>query len=284
MQPKTTLRAELQIFAVAFVFVAAATMPARAVQSSDDSQSQPPVSKSDVPIVQRARQILSSPEKWNRSDNRLCPETETKFSLYCALEEATYEVTQDFMHRGAAMQEARFVIDDDLAPNNHYHHRLMDYNNDPHTTFADVQRFFDFLQARIEGRLEEQEVVVALVTAQPATVSQTDITITKKAETILDSPAKWDRVSKTECKADAKTFTLYCAFQAASIAVTGNPDYDGPAVREVEQLVRRTAPSVEHYNARMNYNNDPGVTFQDMQRLLKTVEINLEKRMAVQAK
>ncbi|MFZ3256975.1 MAG: hypothetical protein WBD21_10450 [Candidatus Acidiferrales bacterium] len=102
-------------------------------------------------------------------------------------------MTQDFAHRGAAMQEARFVIDDDLAPDNHYHHRLMDYNNDPHTTFADVQRFFDFLQARIEGRFEEQEVVVALVTTQPTGVTQTDIEITKKVETILDSPAKWAR-------------------------------------------------------------------------------------------
>jgi hypothetical protein len=257
-------------------------MPVRAAQSTDDSQSRPPVSKSDVQIVRRARQILDSPDKWNRADNRICPDSETKFSLYCALEEATYEVTQDFAHRGAAMQESRFVIDDDLAPNNHYHHRLMDYNNDPQTSYADVQRFFDFLQARIEGRLEEQEVVVGLVTEQPATVSRTDIEITKKVETILDSPAKWDRVSKTDCKADAHTFTVYCAFQAASIAVTGNPHYDGPALTEADQLVERTAPNIEHYNARMNYNNDPGVTFQDMQKLLKTVETNLEKRVALQ--
>jgi hypothetical protein len=276
--------AVLHAFVVALSFALVTIMEASAAQSADNSQSRPPVSKSDVQIVQKARQILNSPEKWNRSDNRICPETEKKFSLYCALEEATYEVTQDFLHRGAAMQESRFVIDDDLAPNNHYHHRLMDYNNDPHTTFMDVQRFFDFLQARIEGRLEEQEVVVGLVTEQPATVSRTDIEITKKVETLLDSPAKWDRVSKTDCKADAKTFTLYCAFQAASVAVTGNSHYDGPAAKEIEQLIRRMAPNVEHYGARMNYNNDPGVTFHDMQTLLKTVEDNLEKRMAVQQK
>lgn len=263
---------------VIFVFCAATVTQATAAQS-DDSQSRPPVSNTDIQILKRARQILNSPEKWNRADNRICPDTETKFSLYCALEEATYEVAQDFAHRGAAMQEARFVIDDDLAPNNHYHHRLMDYNNDPHTTFADAQRFFDLLEARIEGRLEEQEVVTAFVTEQPTTVAQTDVEIVKKVETILDSPAKWDRVSTTDCKSDAKTFTLYCAFQAASIAVTGNPHYDGQAVQEVEQLVKRTAPNVEHYNDRMNYNNDPGVTFQDMQKLLKTVETNLQKRM-----
>jgi hypothetical protein len=155
MRPMMKLNAGIQMSVVTLLFVAATMMPVAAAQSSDDSQSRPPVSKSDVLIVQKARQILNSSEKWNRSDNRSCPATETKFSLYCALEKATYEVTRNFAHREAAMQEARFVIDEDLAPNNHYDHRLMDYNNDPRTTFADVQRFFDLLQGRIEGRLVE---------------------------------------------------------------------------------------------------------------------------------
>jgi len=41
------------------------------------------------------------------------------FSLYCALEKATIEVTGNFQHRGAAMQESRFVIDE-MAPNRNY--------------------------------------------------------------------------------------------------------------------------------------------------------------------
>ena len=64
-------------------------------------------------------------------------------------------MTGKFEHRGAAMQEARLVIDEELAKGNHYDHRLRDYNNDPRTTFADVQRFFDLLEARIQKRLEE---------------------------------------------------------------------------------------------------------------------------------
>jgi hypothetical protein len=135
----------------------AVVLPAISAQSSDDSQSRPPVSKSDVAIVLKARQILSSPAAWNRADNRKCPDNANEFSLYCALEKATYEVTGKFEHRGAAMQESRFVIDEDLARNNHFDHRLMDFNNDPRTTFADVQRFFDLLQGRIEGRLAEQQ-------------------------------------------------------------------------------------------------------------------------------
>ncbi|MGA2077194.1 MAG: hypothetical protein ABSH52_27195 [Terriglobia bacterium] len=48
------------------------------------------------------------------------------------------------------------MIDEVLAQGNHYHHRLMDYNNDPKTTFADVQRFFTLLEERIRKRLTTQ--------------------------------------------------------------------------------------------------------------------------------
>ncbi len=114
------------------------------------------MSKDDLRIVSRARQFLDSPSKWNRSDNRKCPATQSTYSLYCALEKATEQVSDKFEHRGAAMQEARFVIDDVLAVGNHYEHRLMDYNNDPKTTFADVQKFFSLLEERIKKRLAEQ--------------------------------------------------------------------------------------------------------------------------------
>ena len=129
---------------------------------SGDSNAAPAVSEQDIRIVQRARNILSSPDKWNRADNRNCPETATTFSLYCALEKATAEITGGFQHRGAAMQQARFVIDEQLAKGNHYEHRLMNYNNDPKTTFADTRKFWDLLEQRIRSQLEEGK------TAQPA--------------------------------------------------------------------------------------------------------------------
>lgn len=123
--------------------------------NSDDANARPPVTKTDVQIVQHAHQILDSPSVWNRADTRVCLGDAKTFSLYCALEKATNEVTGKFEHRGAVMQEARFVIDEELAKGNHYDHRLKDYNNDPKTTFVDVQRFFDLLEARIQKRLEE---------------------------------------------------------------------------------------------------------------------------------
>jgi hypothetical protein len=138
------ISAPLSIFALAL-----------AAQTSE-SDARPPVAPADVRIVQRAAQILSSPEKWNRADNRICPAIAKTFSLYCALERATDEVSGHFEHRGAAMQEARFVIED-VAPNwKAYNHRLMDYNNDPKTTFADIQKVLRLLEERINQRLKEQ--------------------------------------------------------------------------------------------------------------------------------
>ena len=123
---------------------------------SGPSDANPPVSEGDILIVRRAREILNSPAKWNRADNRECPATQRTYSLYCALEKATKEVSKKFEHRGAAIQEARFAIDQVLAKGNHYEHRLMDYNNDPKTAFADVQKFFTLIEERIKKRLATQ--------------------------------------------------------------------------------------------------------------------------------
>ena len=135
---------------------AMAQAPSSKPASVDDSEARPPVTKDDVRIVERAREILDVPSKWNRADTRVCPAEAKTFSLDCALEKATRDVTGQFEHRGAAMQEARFVIEE-VAPDWHkYDHRLMDYNNDPATTFDDIQKVLRLLQDRIKKRLTEQ--------------------------------------------------------------------------------------------------------------------------------
>jgi hypothetical protein len=137
------------------VLARAQASPAQSKGSTDDSQARPPVTKTDLEIAKRAQKILDSPSKWNRADTRVCPADAKVFSLYCALEKATIEVSGSFDHRGAAMQEARFVIDE-IAPNRNYEHRLIGYNNDPATTFDDIQRVFHLLEARIAKRLAEE--------------------------------------------------------------------------------------------------------------------------------
>ena len=138
------------------LFLIALALSGQDTKFTGPSDADPRVAQSDLEIVQHARQLLSSPAEWNRADNRECPPNEQTYSLYCALEKATEEVTHNFKHRGAVMQQARFAIDEVLAKGNHYEHRLMNYNNDPKTTFADVQKFFAILEERIQSRLAAQ--------------------------------------------------------------------------------------------------------------------------------
>ena len=95
----------------------------------------------DKAIVQRASAILSSVTVWNRKDNRVCPPDATQWSIYCAMQKATVEVSGAADHRRPAMEAVRTIIDARSAGRN-YQHRLMDYNNDPTTTLADVQSLF----------------------------------------------------------------------------------------------------------------------------------------------
>jgi hypothetical protein len=118
----------------------------------DDPNIDPPVTVADMQIIERAQEILESPDKWNRADNRVCPADAKTYSLYCAIEKATVEIDGTFAHRGSAMQQARFVIDD-LTASRNYDHRLMDYNNDPRTSFADIQHVFELIKARIAKKL-----------------------------------------------------------------------------------------------------------------------------------
>lgn len=70
---------------------------------------------------------------------------------------ATIEAAGKAEHRRAALQEVRFVIDEITADRN-YHHRLMDYNNDPTTTFADVQEVLRVTESLIRLKLKARDV------------------------------------------------------------------------------------------------------------------------------
>lgn len=103
----------------------------------------------DREILMRAMTIISSDSVWNRADNRKCPATATKWSIYCAVERAQLEVAGGFHHRRPAGELVREIVDERTKARN-YNHRLMDYNNDSTTTLADVQTLFAEAIARIK--------------------------------------------------------------------------------------------------------------------------------------
>jgi hypothetical protein len=103
----------------------------------------------DRKIIERADAILSSDAVWNRADNRRCPATATTWSIYCALERATIEVTGGLHHRRPALELVRQIVDD-RTKGRDYDHRLMDYNNDRSTHLSDVRSLFAEALARVK--------------------------------------------------------------------------------------------------------------------------------------
>lgn len=103
----------------------------------------------DREILMRAARILYSDSVWNRADNRKCPAAATKWSVYCAVEQAQVDVAGGFHHRRPAGELVREIVDERTKARN-YSHRMMDYNNDPTTTLADVQSLFTEAIARIK--------------------------------------------------------------------------------------------------------------------------------------
>lgn len=114
-----------------------------------DLTAEVPPNALDRKIIERAAALIASDAVWNRHDNRKCPAGAPTVSLYCAEEQATIEVTGAFHHRRPALEIVRVIVDDRTKDKN-YQHRLMDYNNDPTTTLADVKSLFAEALARIK--------------------------------------------------------------------------------------------------------------------------------------
>jgi hypothetical protein len=104
----------------------------------------------DSAILKRADALLNSASVWNRADDRKCAPGAVTWSIYCATEQATIEITGGFHHRRPALQLVRQIVDKRSKGRN-YEHRLMDYNNDPSTTLADVHSLFAEALHRIPG-------------------------------------------------------------------------------------------------------------------------------------
>lgn len=95
----------------------------------------------DLKIIQRADDLLSDQSKWSKDDDRECEDdmAEGKYSLFCALFKASIDVTGEYVHRRPAMQIVRFTLEN-YGIDRAEHHRLMDWNNHPETTFREVKQ------------------------------------------------------------------------------------------------------------------------------------------------
>jgi hypothetical protein len=95
----------------------------------------------DLKIIQKADSILSGPSQWHKQDDRECTDdiANGKYSIYCALYKASIDIAGEYVHRRSAMQIVRFTIEK-YEQGRVKEHRLMDWNNHPHTSFDEIKK------------------------------------------------------------------------------------------------------------------------------------------------
>ncbi|MES3037654.1 MAG: hypothetical protein V4736_07075 [Bdellovibrionota bacterium] len=110
-------------------------------------------------------------------------------------------------------------------------------------------------------------------------VTKTDVKILQKASKILSSESKWNRDDNRECPMEAKSFSLYCAMNKASIEVNGEFDHRLPAMEELRRSVEDFTKNKKYEHRLMGFNNDPSTTFADIKRILLLTEDRLSLRL-----
>jgi hypothetical protein len=122
------------------------------MQLTISAEAQLPPTIDDIHIIQRASTLLADSTKWNRHDDRSCPPDRQSWSLFCALQQATTEVSGGVHYRQPALQAVRQEVA--AVYGSHVSkHRLMEFNNDDATTLTEVQGVLTKAQAKLESRL-----------------------------------------------------------------------------------------------------------------------------------
>jgi hypothetical protein len=88
-------------------------------------------SQTDLKILDRALELLGDGKGWNKVDNRVCDSEAYpyKWSLFCALHQASIEIGSEYQHLRPAIQASRQAIGE-FSAGKKYAHLLQDFNNE----------------------------------------------------------------------------------------------------------------------------------------------------------
>jgi hypothetical protein len=122
---------------------------------------------------------------------------------------------------------------------------------------------------------------IALLIAGVAALhaQEQDLAIVYRADNLLRSEVVWNRHDTRECPAGVKTFSLYCALEKAIVDSGRQFEHRATVMEQVRAVVELAAPNGYEHRL-MGYNNDPEVTFTDLKRTLRLVELRMSAAAA----
>ena len=109
-----------------------------------------PVSKTDISIVARARQILTEQDRRNLDGDRNCDDDveSERVSIFCALYVASLEIDGIYRHRRPAMQAVRDTLWSRFP--GEYVHTLRDINNNAEISDVELVEALDSAHSKLQ--------------------------------------------------------------------------------------------------------------------------------------
>jgi len=215
--------------------------------------------------------------------------------------------------------EAKQVIDELTAKK--YSARLIDYNNDPKTTFADLQSLFVKVEDRVRTRgaddvdksADDVEIEVypdgtgvartyagwfpishfaetdkgirfQLSGKKEVPPNAVDREILERAGTIITSESAWNRADNRVCPATAKSWSIYCAVERAQLDLLGAFDHRRPAAELVREIVDERTKGRSYEHRLMDYNNDPTTRLSDVKSLFAEAIARIKQECTAKAR
>jgi hypothetical protein len=104
-----------------------------------------------------------------------------------------------------------------------------------------------------------------------------DKKIVQRAAEILSTQAAWNRADNRKCSEDATSWSIYCAMEKATAAVTGGVHHRRPAMEVVRRIISERTATRNYHHHLMEYNNDPTTQLSDVQSIFKEALSQMEK-------
>ena len=116
-----------------------------------------PASQKDIQILERALSLLNNGANWNRVDSRVCDNSSYpyKWSLFCALHQASIDIDSEYRHLRPAIQAARQAIDE-ATSGKKYDHVLRDFNNEA-KSFDSITQVLNRAKEIIKEKIKVQK-------------------------------------------------------------------------------------------------------------------------------
>jgi hypothetical protein len=109
-------------------------------------------SETEINIIENAQKLLSSKERWNKMDNRIC-ESEDLYSLFCALYASSEKVDGEYRHLRPAVRFVREAIQEKYPKK--YDHVLVDFNNAEEITLKELHQILELAKANLLASMKE---------------------------------------------------------------------------------------------------------------------------------